>query len=131
SIEGLIAARVAQGLGASMMTPQTMAVITRTFPSDSRGKAMALWGATAGVATLVGPVLGGLLVEHAGWEWIFFINVPIGIIGFVAAVRLVPRLATHTHSFDWLGVGLSAVAMFLIVFGIQEGAEYDWGTISG
>lgn len=131
SIEGLIAARVAQGLGASMMTPQTMAVITRTFPSDSRGKAMALWGATAGVATLVGPVLGGLLVEHAGWEWIFFINVPIGIIGFIAAVRLVPRLATHTHSFDWLGVGLSAVAMFLIVFGIQEGAEYDWGTISG
>lgn len=131
SVEWLIAARVVQGLGASLMTPQTMAVITRTFPADSRGKAMALWGATAGVATLVGPVLGGVLVDHAGWEWIFIINVPVGLIGFVAAARLVPHLPTHSHSFDWLGVALSATAMFLIVFGIQEGEKYDWGTISG
>ena len=63
-----------------MMTPQTMAVITRTFPAAQPGRAMALWGATAGVATLVGPVLGGVLVDHAGWEWIFFINVPVGIV---------------------------------------------------
>ncbi|SKB08234.1 drug resistance transporter, EmrB/QacA subfamily [Aeromicrobium choanae] len=131
SVEALIVARVFQGLGASMMTPQTMAVITRTFPADSRGRAMALWGATAGVATLVGPVLGGILVDTAGWEWIFFINVPVGIVGFVLALRLVPTLETHTHSFDWIGVALSAVAMFLIVFGIQEGEEYDWGTIEG
>ncbi len=131
TVELLIVARVFQGLGASLMTPQTMAVITRTFPANSRGRAMALWGATAGVATLVGPVLGGILVDHAGWEWIFFINVPIGVIGFVLAARLVPRLETHSHTFDWLGVALSAVAMFLIVFGIQEGETYDWGTISG
>ncbi len=131
SIEWLIIARVLQGFGASMMTPQTMSVITRTFPADSRGRAMALWGATAGVATLVGPVLGGVLVDTAGWEWIFFINVPVGIIGFVLAWRLVPALETHSHSFDWVGVGLSALAMFLIVFGIQEGEEYDWGTING
>ncbi len=131
SIEGLIAARVVQGFGASMMTPQTMAVITRTFAPDRRGKAMALWGATAGVATLVGPVLGGLLIQYAGWEWIFFINVPVGVIGFVLAVKLVPSLTTHPHAFDWLGVGLSALAMFLLVFGIQEGETYDWGTITG
>ena len=131
SVESLIIARVVQGLGASMMTPQTMAVITRTFPAHSRGRAMALWGATAGVATLVGPVLGGVLVDNAGWEWIFIINVPVGLVGFVLAWRLVPRLETHTHRFDWLGVALSAVAMFLIVFGIQEGERYDWGTISG
>ncbi|MBC9226206.1 DHA2 family efflux MFS transporter permease subunit [Aeromicrobium sp. 636] len=131
SVESLILARVVQGFGASMMTPQTMAVITRTFPAHSRGRAMALWGATAGVATLVGPVLGGVLVDNAGWEWIFIINVPVGLVGFVLAWRLVPRLETHTHRFDWLGVALSAVAMFLIVFGIQEGERYDWGTISG
>jgi EmrB/QacA subfamily drug resistance transporter len=131
TVELLIIARVFQGLGASLMTPQTMAVITRTFPPHSRGRAMALWGATAGVATLVGPVLGGFLVDHAGWEWIFFINVPVGIIGFLLAARLVPRLETHSHSFDWIGVVLSAVAMFLIVFGIQEGEHYDWGTING
>lgn len=131
TIDQLIVARIFQGLGASMMTPQTMAVITRTFASNKRGKAMSLWGATAGIATLVGPILGGVLVDALGWEWIFFVNVPVGIIGFVLAVRLVPRLETHTHSFDVVGVVLSAVAMFCLVFGIQEGQSYDWGIIAG
>jgi EmrB/QacA subfamily drug resistance transporter len=131
SIEMLIVARVVQGFGASMITPQTMAVITRTFPAAKRGSAMALWGATAGVATLVGPILGGVLTDAAGWEWIFIVNVPVGIVGFVLAWRLVPDLDTHAHTFDWVGVGLSAVAMFLIVFGLQEGEEYDWGQITG
>ena len=131
SIEMLIIARIAQGLGASLMTPQTMAVITRTFPAASRGQAMSLWGATAGVAILVGPLLGGLLVDGPGWEWIFFINVPVGVIAFALAMRLVPRLETHSHSFDWVGVALSAAGMFLLVFGIQEGESYDWGTITG
>jgi EmrB/QacA subfamily drug resistance transporter len=131
TIDGLILARVVQGLGASMMTPQTMAIITRIFPAVRRGKAMALWGATAGVATLVGPILGGVLVDALGWEWIFFINVPVGILGFVLAWRLVPTLSTNTHRFDWLGVALSGAGMFLLVFGIQEGDQYDWGTITG
>ena len=95
----LILARVVQGIGASLITPQTMAVITRTFPAAKRGSAMALWGATAGVATLVGPILGGILVDSLGWEWIFFINVPVGIIGFVLAWRLVPTFRpTRTAS---------------------------------
>ena len=89
----LIVARAVQGLGAALMTPQTMAVITRTFPPDRRGAAMGLWGAIAGVATLVGPILGGVLVDGLGWEWIFFINVPVGIVGFVLAARLVPEAA--------------------------------------
>jgi EmrB/QacA subfamily drug resistance transporter len=131
TIEGLIAARVAQGIGASMMTPQTMAVITRIFPIERRGSAMALWGATAGVATLVGPIAGGVLVDTLGWEWIFFINVPVGIVGFALAWRLVPRLETNHHRFDWLGVALSGTGMFLLVFGIQEGEQYDWSTIAG
>ncbi len=131
SVHQLILARVVQGLGAALMTPQTMAVITRTFPANARGKAMGMWGAVAGIATLVGPILGGVLVDSLGWEWIFFINVPVGIIAFVMAVRLVPRLETHTHTFDWLGVALSAVGMFALVFGIQEGNTYDWGPIRG
>jgi EmrB/QacA subfamily drug resistance transporter len=131
TIGALIVARVVQGLGASMLTPQTMAVITRTFPAASRGQAMALWGATAGVAILVGPILGGVLTDGPGWEWIFFVNVPVGIIGLILAIRLVPRLETHSHSFDWLGVALSAIGMFLLVFGVQEGESYDWGTIAG
>lgn len=131
SIGGLIIARVVQGLGASMMTPQTMAVITRTFPAHRRGGAMALWGATAGVATLVGPILGGVLIDTLGWEWIFFVNVPVGLIGLALAWRLVPRLQTHSHTFDWVGVGLSAVGLFCGVFAIQEGQGYDWGHIWG
>lgn len=125
----LIAARVVQGLGAALMTPQTMAVITRIFPPDRRGAAMGLWGAVAGVATLIGPLLGGILVDGLGWEWIFFINVPVGVVAFILAMRLVPALPTHSHAFDILGVVLSAVGMFLLVFGIQEGGTYNWGTI--
>ena len=126
SLEVLIVARAVQGLGAALMTPQTMAVITRTFPPQNRGAAMGLWGATAGVATLVGPLAGGLLVDGLGWEWIFFINIPVGIIGFIAAVILVPQLPRTAHKFDILGVVLSAVGLFLIVFGLQEGEHYSW-----
>jgi EmrB/QacA subfamily drug resistance transporter len=126
SIEWLIIARVVQGLGAAMITPQTMAIITRIFPAARRGLAMALWGATAGVASLVGPIVGGLLVDSAGWQWIFFVNVPVGAVGVVLALRLVPRLETHSHRFDWIGVALSGVGMFLLVFGLQEGHQKSW-----
>nr|WP_082406422.1 DHA2 family efflux MFS transporter permease subunit [Microbacterium sp. No. 7] len=122
----LVAMRAVQGVGAALMTPQTMAVITRTFPAERRGAAMGLWGATAGVATLVGPLAGGLLVDAFGWEWIFFINLPVGVVGFVLAWMLVPNLGTHPHRFDIVGVVLSAIALFLIVFGLQEGEHYDW-----
>ncbi|WP_375386632.1 MFS transporter [uncultured Microbacterium sp.] len=127
----LVAARAAQGLGAALLAPQTMAIITRTFPPNRRGAAMGLWGATAGVATLVGPLAGGLLVDGLGWEWIFFVNIPVGIIGFVLAMIFVPKLETHAHTFDIPGVLLSGVALFLIVFGLQEGETYDWGVIWG
>jgi len=131
TLDGLIAFRALQGIGASLMTPQTMAVITRTFPADRRGAAMGLWGATSGVAMLVGPLAGGLLVDAFGWEWIFFVNLPVGVIGFVLAWILVPKLPTHPHRFDMAGVVLSAVALFLIVFALQEAEHYDWGVIWG
>jgi EmrB/QacA subfamily drug resistance transporter len=127
----LIVARVFQGFGAAMMTPQTMAIITRIFPPHRRGAAMGVWGSVAGVATLVGPVVGGVLVDSLGWEWIFFINLPIGVVAFVMAWRLVPSLAAHEHRFDIAGVMLSAAGMFLLVFGLQEGQSYDWGIIVG
>ena len=122
----LILARVVQGLGASMMTPQTMAIITRIFPAAERGKATAVWGATAGIAMVVGPVLGGVLTDGLGWQWIFFVNMPVGILAFVMAVRLVPNLPTHAHNFDWLGVALSGTGLFLLAFGIQEGHQKHW-----
>ncbi|WP_137723437.1 DHA2 family efflux MFS transporter permease subunit [Prescottella subtropica] len=125
-IEMLIVARVFQGLGAALMTPQTMSVITRIFPPDKRGTAMGLWGSVAGVAMLVGPILGGVLVDNLGWEWIFFVNVPVGVVAFVLAWKLVPALPTSNHKFDMVGVALSAIGLFCIVFGLQEGNSYDW-----
>lgn len=127
----LIAARVVQGIGAAMMTPQTMAVITRTFPPERRGAAMGLWGSAAGAAILVGPLAGGVLVDNFGWEWIFFVNVPVGVVALILAMRLVPRLPTHGHRWDVPGILLSGIGLFCIVFGLQEGERYDWGTLAG
>ena len=112
------------------MTPQTMAVITRIFPPDRRGAAMALWGATAGVATLVGPILGGVLVDTSAGSGSSSSTCPSASspsagLAAGAALRDAPA------PFDWLGVALSAIGMFLLVFGIQEGETYDWGTITG
>ncbi|EHK87024.1 drug resistance efflux protein, partial [Rhodococcus pyridinivorans AK37] len=87
---------------------------------------MGLWGAVAGVATLVGPLAGGVLVDGLGWEWIFFVNVPVGIVGFALAVRYVPVLPTSPHRFDVLGMLLSGAGLFCLVFGIQEGNSFEW-----
>jgi EmrB/QacA subfamily drug resistance transporter len=136
SIGMLVAARVVQGIGAALLTPQTLSTITRIFPAGRRGVAMSVWGATAGVATLVGPLAGGVLVDHLGWQWIFIVNVPIGIIGLALAVWLIPVLPTEKPRFDVLGVLLSGIGMFMIVFALQEGqahhwAPWIWGTLAG
>ena len=103
---------------------------------ERRGVAMSTWGATAGVATLVGPLAGGALVDGLGWQWIFIVNVPVGIIGLGLALWLVPELDTQTQRFDLIGVALSGIGMFMIVFALQEGQSHDWapwiwGTIAG
>ncbi|MCW2553775.1 MAG: drug resistance transporter, EmrB/QacA subfamily [Mycobacterium sp.] len=126
SIETLVAARAVQGIGAALLTPQTLSTITRIFPAARRGVALSVWGATAGVATLVGPLAGGVLVDGLGWQWIFIVNVPIGVVGLVLAYVFVPELPTENHGFDVLGVLLSGAGMFLIVFALQEGQSHDW-----
>src|SRR5690625_1887421 len=122
----LITARAVQGVGAALLTPQTLTVITRTFPADRRGMALSVWGATAGVATLIGPLAGGVLVDRLGWEWIFFVNVPVGVVGLVLAAVLIPDLPVHRHRFDLVGVALSGIGMFLVVFALQEGESQGW-----
>lgn len=131
SIGQLVVARAVQGVGSALMTPQTMSMIARVFPPARRGAAMGVWGSVAGVATITGPVLGGLFVETVGWEWIFFVNIPVGVVALWLAVTRLPRLDTHTRRLDGVGVVLSVVGMFLLVFGIQEGETFDWGTIAG
>src|SRR5215831_20371874 len=88
----LIAARVLQGVGGAMLTPQTLAILTSIFPPERRGAAFGVWGSIAGLATIAGPVLGGLLTTYLDWRWIFYVNVPIGVVAFVATFLVIPDL---------------------------------------
>lgn len=126
SIEELIAARAVQGLGAALLTPQTMAVINRIFPREKRGSALGVWGATAGLSTLCGPVLGGLITGYAGWEWVFFINIPIGVLSILAVMLWVPRFPPTARRIDPLSIVLSVTSVFLLVFALQEGETMGW-----
>ena len=90
----LIAARAVQGLGAALLLPQTMAMIIATFPASRRGAAMGIWGGVAGLATIAGPTVGGVLVTYLGWRWIFFVNLPVGVVTVVLAALLLPEVRT-------------------------------------
>jgi EmrB/QacA subfamily drug resistance transporter len=123
----LIAARAVQGLGAAMLMPQTMAIIIATFPGDRRGAALGVWGAVAGVATIAGPTLGGLLVTAFDWRWIFFVNLPIGVIVLLMAVLLVPDARVERpHRLDIGGVVIATAALFCLTFALTEGQRYEW-----
>ncbi|MBB1011729.1 EmrB/QacA subfamily drug resistance transporter [Dietzia kunjamensis] len=126
-IETLIVARVFQGFGAALLTPQSLSVITRVFAPARRGAAMGAWGAVAGIASVVGPVFGGVLIDAFDWRWIFFVNIPFGVLAVVLVWLWVPVLETRSRSYDVAGIVLSAVGMFLLVFGIQQGEEHGWG----
>ncbi|HET6287174.1 MAG TPA: DHA2 family efflux MFS transporter permease subunit [Amycolatopsis sp.] len=132
SVEMLIAARAVQGLGAALLTPQTLAFISHLFPPAKRGPAMGLWSGVAGIAAIVGPLLGGVLVDHLGWEWIFFVNLPVGVVAFALALLKVPDWQPkHSRSFDVPGILLSGAGLFCVVYGVQNGQQYDWGRAFG
>src|SRR6266849_5621422 len=128
----LIAARVIQGVGAAMLAPQTLTILMAIFPPARRGAAFGITGAVIGISTVAGPTLGGLIVTNADWRWIFFLNVPVGLIALVGTFLVIPDVRTgRQHRFDWIGVLLSSAALFGIVFGLIEGQRYDWSTITG
>jgi len=128
----LIAFRAMQGLGAAALMPQTLAILTMVFPPERRGAAFGVWGAVAGVATVAGPTLGGLLVTAFDWRYIFFINLPIGVIVLILTMVLIPDLRTgREHSFDIAGTVLASGALLAICYALVEGQRYDWGTIGG
>ncbi|HTA02897.1 MAG TPA: DHA2 family efflux MFS transporter permease subunit [Streptosporangiaceae bacterium] len=127
----LIGFRAVQGLGAALLMPQTLAILTMVFPAERRGAAFGVWGAVAGVATIAGPTLGGLLVTAFDWRYIFFINLPIGVVVLVLTPFLIPDLRTNRkHSFDIGGVLLASLALLSICYALVEGQKYNWGTIT-
>lgn len=116
SMEMLVAARVLQGIGGAMMTPVARLIVVATTPRERLVQAMNAFTMPAVVGPLLGPPLAGLLLEVASWRWIFFINLPVGLLGIFAVMRIVPRLRhVHPGPFDWFGFILAAVTIMAVV----------------
>lgn len=130
SITGVIALRSVQGLFAALMLPNTLGLIRAVFPPRKFGMAVGIWAMASSVSTALGPIVGGLLVEHAGWEWVFYINAPIGVVGFFFGLRVLPRHKPRqdTGRFDVTGVILLALGMLILVFGVVKGETWGWGS---
>ena len=128
----LIGARVLQGIGGALLTPQTLAILTMTFPANRRGTAFGIWGAVAGLATVTGPTFGGWLVTAMSWRWIFYVNLPIGVVTLGLAAVFLPDLRfNRKHRLDWLGTFLASLGLFGVCFGLIEGPSHRWGTVWG
>ncbi|HYM96126.1 MAG TPA: MFS transporter, partial [Candidatus Sulfotelmatobacter sp.] len=119
-------------VGGALLSPQTLSIITMIFPQNSRGAAYGIWGAVAGLAAVAGPTVGGLLVTYIDWRWIFYVNVPVGIITLVAALLIVPDIRMRSqHQMDIPGAVLISVGLVGIVYGLVEGQRYNWGAVLG
>ena len=126
----LIVARILQGVGGALLTPQTLAILTSLFPPERRGAAFGIWAGVAGLATLAGPTLGGAIVTYIDWRWIFFVNVPIGIAALIATFAIIPDLRPgRRHGWDIVGVILATSGLFGVIFGLIEGERFNWGEI--
>jgi EmrB/QacA subfamily drug resistance transporter len=125
----LIAFRAVQGAGAAMLLPQTLSLIVDTFPAEKRGLPLGIWGAVAGVSGVAGPTVGGLLVSDFGWRWIFFVNIPLGIVVLFMAVTILPTAQRVVkHRLDIGGVLLASVSLLCLSFALIEGQRYNWNT---
>ncbi len=123
----LIAARALQGIGAALLLPGTLSILTVTFPPHERAKAIGIWAGVSGLALAAGPTAGGLLVEHVGWEAIFFLNIPIGIIALIVGTRVVEESrAPMMRELDLRGLGLATVGLFSITYGLIEANHFGW-----
>jgi EmrB/QacA subfamily drug resistance transporter len=124
----LIGARVVQGAGSALMNPATLSIIAATFPPRQRGMAIGIWAGVSAMALAIGPLVGGLITQHWSWNWIFFINVPIGILAIVVA-RLVideSRDTSAEQRLDLPGLLTSAGALFALTYGLIEANTYGW-----
>src|SRR5689334_4110563 len=126
--EVLIAARVAQGVGAALMNPATLSIITVTFPPRERGTAIGIWAGVSALALAIGPLVGGLITERINWNWIFYINVPVGALGILAAFAFIDesRDTSHEQRPDVPGLLSSALGLFALSYALIEANNYGW-----
>jgi len=130
NIGWLIGFRIGQAIGAAAMIPVSLTILMSAFPREQHGMATALWGAMGGVAAAVGPTLGGVLVQYVSWHWIFYVNVPIGVITIVAALSIVPeyRRDVGSASIDLPGIAFSGLAFFALTLGLIQGNSWGWSS---
>jgi EmrB/QacA subfamily drug resistance transporter len=125
----LIAARVVQGIGAALMNPATLSIIAATFAPRERGMAIGIWAGVSALALAIGPLVGGLLTEHLSWHWIFFVNVPVGVLAIAASYLFITESKDETHtSLDLPGLGTSALGLFALTYGLIEANTFGWSS---
>jgi EmrB/QacA subfamily drug resistance transporter len=124
----LVGARVLQGVGGALMMPQSLSLLTVVFPHERRGAALGIWGGIVALGAIAGPVIGGLIVTDYAWEWIFLINIPVGIAAILATLAIVPESTDPRASrrIDWGGVLLSGLGIFALVYALIEGNALGW-----
>ncbi len=124
----LIASRVLQGVGGAFMMPQSLTLVTVVFPPEKRGAALGIWGSVVGLGAIMGPIIGGVMVTHYAWEWVFLINIPVGIAAIIATIKIVPESFDPLASkkLDYVGLGLSSVGIFAVVYAMIEGNAKGW-----
>jgi EmrB/QacA subfamily drug resistance transporter len=128
SVQALIGFRVLQGFGAAMLTALGTAILTETFPPEERGLALGVSGALVSIGIVIGPTLGGLILEVASWHWIFFVNLPVGIIGALMVLRFVPAIQPQGgQRFDFFGAGTLFLTLIslLLALSIGQSAGFD------
>jgi EmrB/QacA subfamily drug resistance transporter len=127
-VDLLIAFRVLQGFGGAFMMPQTLSLLTVAFPPEKRGAALGIWGSITALGAILGPIIGGLISTHYAWEWIFLINLPVGIAAIAATQRIIPESVDPTASkrLDWGGLFLSGIGIFALVFACIEASKRGW-----
>src|SRR5256885_5629900 len=128
-IRQLIAARALQGLGAALLVPGSLAIISSSFSEDERGRAIGTWSGFSAITTGIGPLIGGWLIEHVSWRAVFFINLPIAIVVVVLSVCHLPesRDETENKRLDWLGGTLTALGLGALVYGLIESSRLGFG----
>jgi EmrB/QacA subfamily drug resistance transporter len=128
NIDQLIAARALQGLGAALLTPGSLAIISASFAEEERGRAIGTWSGFSAITTALGPVLGGWLIQHASWRWIFFINLPIAAAVVVIALWQVPESrGPDAKRLDDLGASIVTIGLGALIYGLIESPQLGWG----
>ena len=117
-----------QGVGAALMNPATLSIIVATFPPRQRGQAIGIWAGVSALALAIGPLGGGLIVENLNWNWIFFVNVPVGVLGIVVSQFAIreSRDTSHEQSIDLPGLLTSAGFLFSLSYALVEGNSHGW-----